>query len=91
MVPPTYVAADTTSLASICLTRLPKVLAEPSSPGFKKSKSDQRSLKRFSTGVPVIAIRAAAFSSFTFRDLPRSRVFDCLGLVENDQVPFLFS
>jgi len=36
-------------------------------PGFRKSKSDQRSERRFSTGVPVNAIRAAARSSRTAR------------------------
>ena len=44
------------------------VLAPPSRPGFRKSNSDQRSDRRFSTGVPVMATRAAAFSSLTVRD-----------------------
>ena len=34
-----------------------KALAEPSSPGFRKSKIDHRSPRRFSTGVPVRARR----------------------------------
>jgi hypothetical protein len=45
-----------------------KARASPSSPGFRKSNSDQRSDRRFSIGVPVSAMRLAAVSCFTARD-----------------------
>ncbi len=44
-----------------------KDLAEPSRPGHRKSKIDQRSLSRFSTGVPVKAKRARLRRDFTAR------------------------
>ena len=41
--------------------------AEPSRPGFTKSKIDHRSERRFSTGVPVRAMRARPQSFFAAR------------------------
>ncbi len=61
--------------------------AEPSRPGQRKSNSDQRSDSRFSTGVPVRAIRASAWSCLTALRLPRGRILDGLGLVEHHQPP----
>ena len=53
--------------ASIFLTRLVKALALPSRPGLRKSNNDHRSESRFSTGVPVMAMRPAARSSLAAR------------------------
>jgi hypothetical protein len=47
------------------LTLRPNSDAPPSSPGLRKSKSDHRSPKLFSTGVPVSATLAGALSCFT--------------------------
>ena len=49
------------------LTKFANALALPSRPGFRKSNSDHRSESRFSTGVPVRAMRPAACSSLTAR------------------------
>ena len=46
----------------------PNLLSEPKSPGWMKSKSDHRSAKEFSTGVPVHAILKRAFCFFAARD-----------------------
>src|SRR5436309_14701021 len=47
--------------------KLENCFGDPSNPGLTKSKIDHRSPSRFSTGVPVSATLAPAFSIFTAR------------------------
>ncbi len=54
-------------LAARRLVKLVNSLLEPSRPGLMKSKIDQRSPSRFSTGVPVSAMRACASSCLAAR------------------------
>lgn len=53
------------SRASSRLTKRLNSLAPPSRPGLRKSNSDHKSLRRFSTGVPVRAMRASALNALT--------------------------
>ena len=52
-----------------------------------KSKIDQRSPSRFSTGVPVSAMRACASSCFAGARLLGAGILDRLRLVEHDELP----
>ena len=57
----------------------------PSRPGLMTSKIDQRSVSRFSTGVPVSAIRVRRGERFDRTRLARRRILDRLRLVEHDR------
>ena len=59
----------------------------PSRPGFRKSNSDHRSDRRFSTGVPVSAMRLPALQLLDGPRLLGAGVLDRLGLVEDRQPP----
>ncbi len=63
-----------------------KRAALPSRPGLRKSKIDHRSPRRFSTGVPVRATRVVAVEFLDGLGLPRRRVLDRLGFVEDHPV-----
>ena len=69
------------------LTKFANALAPPSRPGFRKSNSDHRSESRFSTGVPVMAMRPAGLQLLGGARLAGAGILDGLGFVENDQVP----
>ena len=58
---------DCAALAASRLVKRANSLPVPSSPGLMKSKIDQRSPSRFSTGVPVSAMRARASSCLAAR------------------------
>ena len=60
---------------------------DPNSPGLTKSKMDHKSPSRFSTGVPVSASRAPAFSFLTARVCLRIRILDGLRFVQHRQTP----
>ena len=61
--------------------------ALPSSPGLANSRIDHRSASRFSTGVPVTAIRAAGGDRADRGGLLGGRVLDRLRLVDDHPAP----
>ena len=61
--------------------------AGPSSPGLVNSMIDHRSVSRFSTGVPVSAIRVAAGRLAHRLGLAGGGVLDVLGLVADHPAP----
>ena len=60
---------------------------DPNRPGLRKSKMDQRSPRRFSTGVPLSAMRARASICLAARVCLVPGVLDRLGLVQDGEPP----